>query len=96
MFERAPAGGASGLSERLGRTFLRDFQEHVRILGRDHEKSACSTRWSAATLLPLLERPHRYAEQRRKLHLGEPGTFSNGRYRWNSNHASNLAALQLA
>src|SRR5450631_2473742 len=75
---------------------LGNVEQRPRTLGRHEQQGACSTRWRPPSLFPVLQRSHRHAEQRRKPRLGESSLLSDRSDIGHVDHATVLAALDLA
>jgi len=75
---------------------LGNVEQRPRTLGGHEQQGACRTRRRTPSLFPVLQRSHRYSKQRRKPRLGKSSLSSDHRDIWHVDHATVLAALDLA
>src|SRR5205814_2281308 len=78
------------------RLSLRDVEQRPRVLGDNEQQRARGARRCTPPLFPVLQRTHRYSEQRRKPRLGKSRLFADHRDIRHVDHTTVLAALDLA
>ena len=78
------------------RLSLRDVEQRPRVLGGNEQQRARGARRRTPSLFPVLQRSHRYSKQRRKPRLGKSSLSSDHRDIRHADHATVLAALDLA